>query len=128
MRLLKARCGGHFYGSALTAVRPARRMWTWGTMPLSPAPGPIFGWMLRRREGIGWRMMMTTAPRRAIKFSVCCPCDLDRASVVHAAVRAPHLFRCAAAILFRAAALIVRFALAGSDGFDFAFTAAHLFR
>jgi hypothetical protein len=39
-----------------------------------------------------------------------------------------HLLRCAAAILFRAAALIVRFALAGFDGFDFSLTAAHLFR
>lgn len=36
---------------------------------------------------------------------------------------APHVFRCAAAIFLRAAALIVRFLLTGFDGVDFALTA-----
>jgi hypothetical protein len=39
-----------------------------------------------------------------------------------------HLFLCAAAIFLRAAALMVRFALTGFEGFDFALIAAHLFR
>jgi len=44
------------------------------------------------------------------------------------ALSSAHLFRCAAAILFRPAALIVRFDPAGLNDFDFALTAAHLFR
>ena len=54
--------------------------------------------------------------------------DFHLASSPFFALSSVHLLRCAAAILFRAAGLIVRFDSAGFSGFDFALTAAHLFR
>ena len=54
--------------------------------------------------------------------------DFPLAGLPLPALSRAHLFRCAAAILLRAAALIVRFDPVGFGGFDFAWIAAHLFR